>query len=595
MDKNVLVQRAALDVVTILFPFHQSFLLQPDLTSILTAALHTLLKRDVSLSRRLYVWLLGTQVLKSSLANCIQPSPSPSSSSEQPSNQESEGNSTQDLVYFERYSKAYLSLAFKGILVQAAEATRQNLPKVECVLPYRLLRALLDRSEVSASIMHSIMLDLVVCLRDQIEALGGVSTTPPGKGAEGSLAKLKGSMVVRDGSSSSKKPGKKGSLKAEVIQSANLLLGSLSQDFVWGWMADMLRQCLQSGGPKRRRRRRSDGGSASREEEREEEEEVRVSASGMLDCVKESPAGGDAPQSLDLKTLLALVMFLLHILPKVRPPSLPHSLPPSLPISPQDSVDSVHLWHVSQLLLQLVSLMRTHQPVFSLPELDLCHEVCLHLLNKLLQAQVSQPASLATTPITPATPSLQLPGQSLASVVTGPDSVCLEPEVLSLREMTVKIYDDFLCFFSEFVQERVMAGGVGDSTSSGELYGTFCSACQAVVVTNKLMHTSKMLEDSGSASDRGDAEKQTRPSAATLSPAPWPWLRDLMGVCQDGRRPSLTLVALETLLRLVEIVRQGATPTPARHGTHPPHDVQSRVLLASMVDSAILTQEFVKV
>lgn len=327
MDRNVLVQRGALDIVTILFPFHQSFLLQSDLTSILTAALHTLLKRDISLSRRLYVWLLGTQVLKSSLINCMQPP----SSSYSAANHESDGNlHTQDtcnLAYFEKYSKAYLNLSLRGIMLHAAEAARQNMSKVECVLPYRLLRALLDRSEISANIMDSIMLDLVMCLQEQVEALGGMSAASQSK--DGPLPKSKSSSLLRDGSSS-KKPGKKGSLKADIIQSANLLLGSLSQEYVWGWMATMLRRYLSGIGPSKSRVGGGPAGAGEgslgvsvRERLSPVSEALDHVLSGPPPLPLESRAKGisdDGDRSLDVKTLLAVLMFLLKVMPKVSSP-----------------------------------------------------------------------------------------------------------------------------------------------------------------------------------------------------------------------------------------------------------------------------------
>jgi hypothetical protein len=228
MDKNVLVQRVALDIVSILFPFHQSFLLPPDLTSILTAALHTLLKRDVSLSRRLYVWLLGTQVDKSSLVNCVH---SPSSDLPMHDNV----STHLEASYFEKYSKVYLYRSLGDVMVHARDAAGQGSSKVDCILPYRMLRALQERQEISTSIMECVMLDLVKCLKVQIEQLGGIAT---------SQSKEISSLL--SGDTSAKKSGKKGSLKADIIQSANLLFSSLGQNFVWEWIEAMLTRGVAS-------------------------------------------------------------------------------------------------------------------------------------------------------------------------------------------------------------------------------------------------------------------------------------------------------------------------------------------------------------
>lgn len=61
-DKSVLVSRATLDIILSLFPLHRPFLLASDVVEVLLSALETLLRRDMSLNRRLFSWLLGTQV-----------------------------------------------------------------------------------------------------------------------------------------------------------------------------------------------------------------------------------------------------------------------------------------------------------------------------------------------------------------------------------------------------------------------------------------------------------------------------------------------------------------------------------------------------
>ncbi|NXF19507.1 DOP1 protein, partial [Rhodinocichla rosea] len=58
-DTSVLVQRSTLDLILFCFPFHMSQATRPDMIRILSAALHVVLRRDMSLNRRLYAWLLG--------------------------------------------------------------------------------------------------------------------------------------------------------------------------------------------------------------------------------------------------------------------------------------------------------------------------------------------------------------------------------------------------------------------------------------------------------------------------------------------------------------------------------------------------------
>lgn len=217
LDKNVLVGRAALDICSILFPFHQPFLLPSDITLILSAAVETLLKRDVSLNRRLYAWLLGSQVEKSNRAL------SRSSTGE---------DSTPD--YFETFTKLHLLSALRRIITGASAAAK--IPsKLGCLLPYRLLRALMEKPEISDSVVKEVLLQVIGCLKEQLESLGGVGSAQP-KDSAG----LRQRQTLKD--EVPKKLGKKSSLKAETLQAANLFFNSLDPEFLWQWMDSLLTQ-----------------------------------------------------------------------------------------------------------------------------------------------------------------------------------------------------------------------------------------------------------------------------------------------------------------------------------------------------------------
>ena len=189
--------RAALDIISILFPLHQPFLLPSDVTLILSAALETLLKRDASLNRRLYAWLLGSQVDKSYLATRLPQAKSTD-----------ESNSNVSYDYFKSFSRAPLIAAIKRLVSQATTAAKSSV-RAECVLPYRLLRALMDKPEIGDAILQDVLVDIVSCLKQQVEALGGP------QGRETGNSKPKRALVKDD---FPRKLGKKGSLKAEVLQ-----------------------------------------------------------------------------------------------------------------------------------------------------------------------------------------------------------------------------------------------------------------------------------------------------------------------------------------------------------------------------------------
>lgn len=269
-DKNILVQRTILDVINILFPFHASFLLPSDLTAIVAVALETLLKRDASLSRRFYSWLLGPNSSSSSATipsvPIIPHSESNTSSQAKKANLKksdgvcrmseahmclplSESDSlSESSGYFVKYSKTYLLRAIHRVLDEAAMrvSERGHLEgislafKVDCVFPYRVLRALADRPEVSCLVLGDVMLDLVWCLKIQLEGLSRDSGG--GGGASGRTGKATDSRTQPAPGPQQKKSasGKRGSVKAEVVQSANLLFVSMNQDFVWQWMESLL-------------------------------------------------------------------------------------------------------------------------------------------------------------------------------------------------------------------------------------------------------------------------------------------------------------------------------------------------------------------
>ena len=56
-----LVQRSILDFLLVCLPMHNKQLTKIDMMKIITVALHLLLKRDMSLNRRIYAWFLGTE------------------------------------------------------------------------------------------------------------------------------------------------------------------------------------------------------------------------------------------------------------------------------------------------------------------------------------------------------------------------------------------------------------------------------------------------------------------------------------------------------------------------------------------------------
>lgn len=69
LDEDFLAQRAVLDLLLDYFPIHNCSLSTSDLINITTAAITVLLRRDISLNRRLESWLFGIDSASQGFAN----------------------------------------------------------------------------------------------------------------------------------------------------------------------------------------------------------------------------------------------------------------------------------------------------------------------------------------------------------------------------------------------------------------------------------------------------------------------------------------------------------------------------------------------
>ncbi|XP_011692229.1 PREDICTED: protein dopey-1 homolog isoform X2 [Wasmannia auropunctata] len=176
-DTSVLVQRSALDFLLIGFPMHNSQLARPDMILLIRAALVTILRRDMSLNRRLFAWLLGTEVStsilkKKSLATA---------------------NTKDDVTYFDMYSKEMLVEAIKYLLKEVCEENSQDLK------PYRILVSLLDKVDIGPIILDDILFE-----------------------------------VFRTFYNACKQTASSHAPKAnEVVKSANLLFSTLEPSYIW--------------------------------------------------------------------------------------------------------------------------------------------------------------------------------------------------------------------------------------------------------------------------------------------------------------------------------------------------------------------------
>ncbi|XP_033225159.1 protein dopey-1 homolog isoform X2 [Belonocnema kinseyi] len=173
-DSSVLVQRSALDLLLVGFPVHNSQLCREDMVSLLTAALVTILRRDMSLNRRLFAWLLGSEVNMSILKKKADPALTETSA-----------------AYFDLYSKGLLIDAIKSLLKTVCDESPQDLK------PYRILVSLLDKPDIGPVILDDILYEI---FRTFNNACNDTDKVPKSN---------------------------------EVIKSANLLFSTLEPSYVW--------------------------------------------------------------------------------------------------------------------------------------------------------------------------------------------------------------------------------------------------------------------------------------------------------------------------------------------------------------------------
>ncbi|KAI9593645.1 Dopey, N-terminal-domain-containing protein [Syncephalis fuscata] len=132
-DTDTLVQRGMLDLLVNRFPLHRQLFNDTELVTLMAAALHTVLRRDMSLNRRLYTWLLG--------------------SDEERSKQQQ---------YFDTYARKSASKALSQLLY--AEDDLVVLQK-----PFKIIISLLDKWEIGQPIVKETLLDVMISLRFHVD------------------------------------------------------------------------------------------------------------------------------------------------------------------------------------------------------------------------------------------------------------------------------------------------------------------------------------------------------------------------------------------------------------------------------------------
>ncbi|AWO97049.1 putative protein dopey-1 [Scophthalmus maximus] len=213
-DSSVLVQRSTLDLILFCFPFHMSQATRPDMIRILSAALHVVLRRDMSLNRRLYAWLLGFD------NNGVITGPR----STRQSNPEEHASH-----YFNTFSKDMLVQAMVGILQGKARGGEEESILMHDLKPFRILISLLDKPELGPAILEDVLIEVFRTLHTQCRTeLDLQNQSPFSKDHTHLSSKLRENKKT-----------------AELIKTANLLFNSFEPYYMWDYIARWFEECCR--------------------------------------------------------------------------------------------------------------------------------------------------------------------------------------------------------------------------------------------------------------------------------------------------------------------------------------------------------------
>ncbi len=207
-DVNVSVVRRILDLITLLLPLNNTSISLSQFTMVTTTMLVTLTKRDNSLNRRVYSWLLG---------NVQQNSPITA----QPAPNTEDGAS----MYFTSFIYPRLTAAIKSTLVHVdINVNSKTFDKTKFLSTHRLLKALSERTE-----LHEVLLELVpdyvTFLRSQMNLLDACVTIEKKRDPS--------DMTYSEGD-------RKCWLRKEVYRTANQFLCGLNREMLWKWIKESL-------------------------------------------------------------------------------------------------------------------------------------------------------------------------------------------------------------------------------------------------------------------------------------------------------------------------------------------------------------------
>lgn len=156
-DDQLLIQRGYLDLLVTHLPLHSKVLQvrakKGDLELLLRAAVGVTIRRDMSLNRRLWTWLLGPEPPASQETEGGMESPLSTSSHAQ-------GYFASRTSYFEEFGLQPLTRALLAMIKSNADSN-----PAEIARPYRICLSLMDRWEIGGLIVPEVFLPVVDSVR----------------------------------------------------------------------------------------------------------------------------------------------------------------------------------------------------------------------------------------------------------------------------------------------------------------------------------------------------------------------------------------------------------------------------------------------
>lgn len=155
-DEQLLIQRGFLDLLVTHLPLHskvlQTRVKSDDLELLLKAAAGVVTRREMSLNRRLWTWLLGPEPTAGDADSGLMSPTSPTA--------HQNGALTHRTSYFEEYGLEPLTKALLSLIKDAPETNA-----AEKARPYRICLSLMDRWEIGGLVVPEVFLRIVDSVR----------------------------------------------------------------------------------------------------------------------------------------------------------------------------------------------------------------------------------------------------------------------------------------------------------------------------------------------------------------------------------------------------------------------------------------------